>query len=149
MNVAVLMGSANDKPKMAPAVDTLESFGVTATEHVMSAHRTPAVVAEFARGARGAGYGIIICGAGMAAHLAGAVAGQTTLPVIGVPLSGGAIGGIDALYATVQMPRGVPVATVAIDGAANAAILAVQVLAIHDDALAERLAAYRAEWLKA
>lgn len=149
MNVAVLMGSANDKAKMAPAVETLESFGVTATEHVMSAHRTPAVVAEFARAARDAGYGVVICGAGMAAHLAGAVAGQTTLPVIGVPLSGGAIGGIDALYATVQMPRGVPVATVAIDGSANAAILAVQILAVHDKALADRLAAYRAEWLKA
>lgn len=149
MNVAVLMGSANDKPKMAPAVETLESFGVTVTEHVMSAHRTPAVVAEFARSARDAGYGVIICGAGMAAHLAGAVAGQTTLPVIGVPLSGGAIGGIDALYATVQMPRGVPVATVAIDGSANAALLAVQILALNDKSLANRLAAYRAEWLKA
>ncbi|MCU4182960.1 5-(carboxyamino)imidazole ribonucleotide mutase [Acidiferrimicrobium sp. IK] len=149
MNVAVLMGSANDKPKMAPAVETLESFGVTVTEHVMSAHRTPAVVAEFARSARDAGYGVIICGAGMAAHLAGAVAGQTTLPVIGVPLSGGAIGGIDALYATVQMPRGVPVATVAIDGSANAALLAVQILALNDKSLADRLAAYRAEWLKA
>ncbi len=149
MHVAVLMGSANDKPKMAPAVETLESFGVTVTEHVMSAHRTPAVVAEFARSARDAGYGVIICGAGMAAHLGGAVAAQTTLPVIGVPLSGGAIGGIDALYATVQMPRGVPVATVAIDGAANAAILAVEILALHDKGLADRLAEHRAEWLKA
>jgi 5-(carboxyamino)imidazole ribonucleotide mutase len=147
VNVAVLMGSANDKPKMAPAMDTLEQFGVTATQHVMSAHRTPSVVAEFARSAREAGYGVIICGAGMAAHLAGAVAGQTTLPVIGVPLSGGAIGGVDALYATVQMPRGVPVATVAIDGAANAALLAVEILALSNHGLTERLAAYRAEWL--
>ncbi len=147
MKVAVLMGSANDKAKMAPAVENLTNFGVEVTEHVMSAHRTPAIVAEFARSAREAGYGIIICGAGMAAHLAGAVSGQTTLPVIGVPLSGGAIGGIDALYATVQMPRGIPVATVAIDGAANAAILAVEILAITDEQLAQRLADYRAEWL--
>jgi 5-(carboxyamino)imidazole ribonucleotide mutase len=147
VKVAVLMGSANDQPKMAPAVDTLTRFGVEAAEHVMSAHRTPGVVAAFAQSAREAGYGIIICGAGMAAHLAGAVAGQTTLPVIGVPLSGGAIGGVDALYATVQMPRGVPVATVAIDGAANAAVLAVEILAVHDPDLAGRLADYRAEWL--
>ncbi|MDQ6840035.1 MAG: 5-(carboxyamino)imidazole ribonucleotide mutase [Actinomycetota bacterium] len=147
MRVAVLMGSANDRPKMAPAVETLTGFGVEVTEHVMSAHRTPAAVADFARSARESGYGIIICGAGMAAHLAGAVAGQTTLPVIGVPLSGGAIGGVDALYATVQMPRGVPVATVAIDGAANAAILAVEILAVHDPDLADRLDGYRSEWL--
>ena len=91
---------------------------------------------------------MIICAAGKAAHLAGAVAAQTTLPVIGVPLSGGAIGGIDALYATVQMPRGIPVATVAIDGAVNAALLAVEILAVSDEELAERLADYRAEWLK-
>jgi 5-(carboxyamino)imidazole ribonucleotide mutase len=146
--VAVLMGSANDQAKMAPALETFASFGVEATEHVMSAHRTPASVAAFAASARDAGYGVIICGAGMAAHLAGAVAGQTTLPVIGVPLSGGAIGGIDALYATVQMPRGIPVATVAIDGSANAAILAVEILAVTDAGLADRLAAYRAEWTK-
>jgi 5-(carboxyamino)imidazole ribonucleotide mutase len=147
MKVAVLMGSANDQPKMAPAMETLARFGVEAEEHVMSAHRTPGVVAAFARSVREEGYGIIICGAGMAAHLAGAVAGQTTLPVIGVPLSGGAIGGVDALYATVQMPRGVPVATVAIDGSANAAVLAVEILAVHDADLAGRLADYRAEWL--
>jgi 5-(carboxyamino)imidazole ribonucleotide mutase len=144
--VAVLMGSANDQPKMAPALETLASFGVDATEHVMSAHRTPAKVSAFASGARQDGYGVIICGAGMAAHLAGAVAAQTSLPVIGVPLSGGAINGIDALYATVQMPRGVPVATVAVDGSANAAILAVEILAVTDDKLAERLAEFRAEW---
>lgn len=147
MKVAVLMGSANDQPKMAPAVETLTSFGVDVTEHVMSAHRTPGVVSSFARTAREAGYGIIICGAGMAAHLAGAVAGQTTLPVIGVPLSGGAIGGIDALYATVQMPKGIPVATVAIDGAANAALLAVAILAVSDDQVAKKLDDYRAQWL--
>ncbi len=147
MKVAVLMGSANDQSKMAPVRETLTGFGVEVTEHVMSAHRTPGAVADFAGAARESGYGIIICGAGMAAHLAGAVAGQTTLPVIGVPLSGGAIGGVDALYATVQMPRGVPVATVAIDGAANAAILAVEILAVADADLAGRLGAYRAEWL--
>jgi 5-(carboxyamino)imidazole ribonucleotide mutase len=112
----------------------------------MSAHRTPAKVAEFARGARESSYGVLICGAGMAAHLAGAVSAQTTLPVIGVPLSGGAIGGIDALYSTVQMPKGIPVATVAVDGSQNAALLAVEMLAITDDELAKRLAEFRAEW---
>jgi 5-(carboxyamino)imidazole ribonucleotide mutase len=146
--VAVMMGSANDQPKMAPALETLASFGVEATEHVMSAHRTPDRVAEFASSARDNGYGAIICGAGMAAHLAGAVAARSTLPVIGVPLSGGAIGGIDALYSTVQMPRGMPVATVAVDGSANAALLAVQILAVTEEDLAARLADYRAEWSK-
>lgn len=146
--VAVLMGSANDQPKMAPAVETLQSFGVDVDEHVMSAHRTPAKVSAFASGAREAGYGVIICGAGMAAHLAGAVSAQSTLPVIGVPLSGGAIGGIDALYATVQMPRGIPVATVAVDGSLNAALLAVEILAVTDEGLAKRLSDYRAEWGK-
>lgn len=146
--VAILMGSANDQPKMAPAAETLGSFGVEAAEHVMSAHRTPAKVQQFASSARDAGYGVIICAAGMAAHLAGAVAAQTTLPVIGVPLSGGAIGGIDALYSTVQMPRGIPVATVAVDGAVNAALLAVEILAVTDEELAKRLAEYRAEWTK-
>jgi len=146
--VAILMGSANDQPKMAPAAETLGSFGVEAAEHVMSAHRTPSKVVAFASGARDSGYGVIICAAGMAAHLAGAVAAQTTLPVIGVPLSGGAIGGIDALYSTVQMPRGIPVATVAVDGAVNAALLAVEILAVTDEELAKRLAEYRAEWAK-
>jgi 5-(carboxyamino)imidazole ribonucleotide mutase len=146
VKVAVLMGSANDRAKMAPALETLAEFGVEAEEHVMSAHRTPARVAEFARGARGAGYAVLICGAGMAAHLAGAVAANTTLPVIGVPLSGGALNGVDALYATVQMPRGIPVATVAVDGSLNAALLAVEVLAVSDARLADRLAEYRAGW---
>ena len=139
MKVAVLMGSPNDQPKMAPATATLTEFGIEADERVMSAHRTPAVVAEFARSARENGYAAIICGAGMAAHLAGAVAANTTLPVIGVPLSGGALNGVDALYATVQMPRGIPVATVAVDGAMNAALLAVQMLAITDAGLAKQL----------
>jgi len=130
MKVAVLMGSASDKAKMAPASEMLAQLGVDAVEEVMSAHRTPEVVA------------------GMAAHLAGAVAARTTLPVIGVPLSGSALSGVDALYATVQMPRGFPVATVAIDGAANAALLAAEILAVHDPAVAERLAEYRAGFAK-
>jgi 5-(carboxyamino)imidazole ribonucleotide mutase len=145
VKVAVLMGSPNDRDKMAPAVQTLEKFGLEADERVMSAHRTPERVADFARAARGDGYAAVICGAGMAAHLAGAVAANTTLPVIGVPLSGGALNGVDALYATVQMPRGIPVATVAVDGAMNAALLAVQMLAITDGALAEKLADHRRE----
>jgi 5-(carboxyamino)imidazole ribonucleotide mutase len=139
MKVAVLMGSPNDQPKMAPATATLAEFGIEADERVMSAHRTPAAVAEFATSARQNGYAAIICGAGMAAHLAGAVAANTTLPVVGVPLSGGALNGVDALYATVQMPRGIPVATVAIDGSMNAALLVVQMLAITDTDLARQL----------
>ena len=146
MKVAVLMGSASDQSKMAPALETLAQFGVAAEEHVLSAHRSPAAVAAFARGARDAGFGAVICGAGMAAHLAGAVAAQTTLPVIGVPLSGGALNGVDALYATVQMPRGIPVATVGVDGALNAALLAVEILAVRDPSLATKLADYRDGW---
>lgn len=143
--VAVLMGSPNDRDKMQPAADTLERFGIEVDMRVHSAHRTPAKVAELATGAREQGYAAFICGAGMAAHLAGAVAANTTLPVIGVPLSGGALNGVDALYATVQMPKGIPVATVAIDGAMNAALLVVQMLAISDADLAAQLAAHRAE----
>jgi 5-(carboxyamino)imidazole ribonucleotide mutase len=142
--VAVLMGSPNDRNKMEPAEKILREFGVEADVLVMSAHRTPDVVAGFARTAREEGFSAVICGAGMAAHLAGAVAANTTLPVIGVPLSGGAIGGVDALYSTVQMPRGIPVATVAVDGAMNAALLAVQIIAVTDAVMAERLAAHRA-----
>ena len=139
----MLMGSPNDREKMAPAIATLGEFGLEADEQVLSAHRTPDEVASLARTARDQGYVAFICGAGMAAHLAGAVAAQTTLPVVGVPLSGGALNGVDALYATVQMPRGIPVATVAIDGALNAALLVVQMLAISDAGLAEKLAAHR------
>jgi 5-(carboxyamino)imidazole ribonucleotide mutase len=138
--VGVLMGSSSDAAKMAPAVETLRGFGIEVDERVASAHRTPEVVAELARGAREAGYAAFICGAGMAAHLAGAVAAHTTLPVVGVPLSGGALNGVDALYATIQMPKGVPVATVAIDGALNAALLVVEMLAITDERLAAALA---------
>jgi len=148
MKVAVVMGSASDKTKMAPATEMLEQLGIDATEEVMSAHRTPEVVGEFASRARDMGFGAVICGAGMAAHLAGAVAARTTLPVIGVPLSGSALSGVDSLYATVQMPRGFPVATVAIDGAANAALLAAEILAVHDADIAQRLADYRAGFAK-
>jgi 5-(carboxyamino)imidazole ribonucleotide mutase len=145
VKVAVLMGSPNDREKMQPAADMLERFGVQADVEVMSAHRTPDKVAAFAREARAGGYGAIICGAGLAAHLAGAVAANTTLPVIGVPLAGGALNGVDALYATVQMPPGIPVATVAINGAANAGLLAVQVLAVTDEKLAQQLTEHREE----
>jgi 5-(carboxyamino)imidazole ribonucleotide mutase len=143
--VAILMGSPNDGDKMKPAQETLERFGVEADVRVLSAHRTPAAVAELASSARDQGYSAFICGAGMAAHLAGAVAAQTTLPVVGVPLASGALNGVDALYATVQMPKGIPVATVAIDGAMNAALLVVQMLAIGDDELAARLGEHRRE----
>jgi 5-(carboxyamino)imidazole ribonucleotide mutase len=145
MKVAVLMGSASDKEKMRPAADTLERFGIEADVRVMSAHRTPDKVAEFARSARDEGYAAFICGAGWAAHLAGAVAANTTLPVVGVPLSGSALNGVDALYATVQMPKGIPVATVAVDGAMNAALLVVQMLAVSDEKLAALLDDHRAE----
>jgi 5-(carboxyamino)imidazole ribonucleotide mutase len=143
------MGSASDKDKMTGAVDILTEFGVDVTEHVMSAHRTPERVAAFTQGARDQGYGAIIAGAGMAAHLAGAVAANTTLPVIGVPLSGSALNGVDALYATVQMPRGMPVATVAIDNSTNAGLLAIAILAVTDEELAKKLAAYRERWREA
>ena len=146
MKVAILMGSPNDRSKMAPAVTTLSEFGLEVDERVLSAHRTPDAVVELARGARDNGYVAFVCGAGMAAHLAGVVAAHTTLPVVGVPLSGGALGGVDALYATVQMPKGVPVATVAIDGAQNAALLVVEMLAISDEGLAKRLDDFRAQW---
>ncbi|MGH9275208.1 MAG: 5-(carboxyamino)imidazole ribonucleotide mutase [Acidimicrobiales bacterium] len=143
--VAVLMGSPNDREKMQPAVDTLERFGIEADVRVRSAHRNPADVTALASGAREAGYVAFICGAGMAAHLAGVVAAHTTLPVVGVPLSGGALNGVDALYSTVQMPKGIPVATVAIDGAMNAALLVVEMLAITDADLAGQLADHRTE----
>jgi 5-(carboxyamino)imidazole ribonucleotide mutase len=143
MKVAVLMGSANDAEKMAPAADTLARFGIEADVRVLSAHRNPTEVAELASTARDHGYVAFICGAGMAAHLAGVVAAHTTLPVVGVPLSGGGLDGVDALYSTVQMPRGIPVATVAINGAMNAAILVAQMLGISDAGMAEQLAEHK------
>ena len=148
MKVAVLMGSPNDRDKMQPAADTLEKFGLEADVRVLSAHRTPGAVAALATSARDDGYVAFICGAGMAAHLAGAAAAHTTLPVVGVPLSGGALNGVDALYATVQMPKGVPVATVAIDGSQNAALLVVEMLAISDEGLKKQLDDFRAQWAK-
>ena len=145
MKVGVLMGSASDTEKMKPASDILERFGIEADVRVLSAHRNPTQVVELVSGARDAGYVAFICGAGMAAHLAGVVAAHTTLPVVGVPLSGGALNGVDALYSTVQMPKGIPVATVAIDGAMNAALLVVEMLAITDEGLQKQLADHRAE----
>ena len=144
--VAVLMGSANDAEKMQPARDMLEKLGIEHEVWAMSAHRNAETVREFVGGARENGFGVIIAAAGMAAHLAGACAANTTLPVIGVPVSGGALDGVDALYSTVQMPPGMPVATVAINGAGNAALLAAQILAVHDEGLAKRLADLRADW---
>ena len=144
MKVAILMGSPNDAPKMEAAAEMFDRFGVSHVTEVMSAHRTPAAVAAFAAEAREAGFAAVICGAGMAAHLAGVVAAHTTLPVIGVPLSGGLADGLDALLSTVQMPKGIPVATVAVNGAANAAVLAVEILAVSDEGLAAKLAEFRA-----
>ena len=137
--VAVIMGSASDLPVARKAADTLGAFGVPCEVHVYSAHRTPAQAAQFARDAWANGFGAIIAAAGMAAHLAGALAAQTTLPVIGIPMKSNALDGVDALLSTVQMPSGIPVATVAIDGAVNAALLAIQILAVEDAALAAKL----------
>jgi len=138
--VAVVMGSYSDWNTVKPAVDCLKSFGITVEAHVMSAHRTPNEAAEFASSARSNGFGVIIAAAGKAAHLAGVLAGHSTLPVIGIPIKSSTLDGLDALLATVQMPSGVPVATVAIDGAKNAALLAVQILSISDEGLSDKLA---------
>ena len=142
--VAVIMGSDSDWPVVQGACRQLDEFGIPYEAHILSAHRTPAAAAaEFAKNARANGFGVLICAAGMAAHLAGAFAGNSTLPVIGIPMKGGAMDGLDALLATVQMPSGIPVATVAINGAKNAAVLAAQILAVSDDALAAKLDAAR------
>ena len=141
--VAMIMGSDSDMPVVKKGLDMLDSFGVPYEVFVYSAHRTPEKVAELAKNARSNGYGVMIAAAGLAAHLAGAVAANTTLPVIGIPVKGGAFNGLDALLATVQMPTGIPVATVAVDGAANAALLAIEMLAITDAGLAEKLAEKR------
>lgn len=138
--VAVIMGSDSDFPIVKDAVKELKNYGVPYEVHVMSAHRTPELASEFASKAKENGFGIIICAAGMAAHLAGVIAGHTTLPVIGIPIKS-SFDGLDALLATVQMPSGIPVATVAVNGAKNAAVLAVQMLAINDETLDEKLAA--------
>ena len=141
--VGIVMGSASDLPVVEKAAGVLAEFGVPYEMHVYSAHRTPDEARDFARGARENGFGAIIAAAGMAAHLAGAVAANTTLPVIGIPCKSAALDGLDALLATVQMPSGIPVATVAIDGAKNAAYLALEILAVADEELAERLDAFR------
>ena len=142
--VGIIMGSDSDLPVVRKAVDILREFEVPFEVHVFSAHRTPVEARSFAVGARREGFGAIIAAAGMAAHLAGAMAAGTTLPVIGIPIKSAGLGGMDALLSTVQMPAGLPVATVGIDGAANAALLAVQILAVEDAALAEKLDARRA-----
>ena len=141
--IAIIMGSDSDLPVVKKAADMLDSFGVPYEMHVFSAHRTPLEAAEFTKAARGRGFGAILAAAGMAAHLAGAIAANTTLPVIGIPIASGGLGGMDALLSTVQMPTGIPVATVAVNGAANAALLAIEMLAIEDAALAEKLDAKR------
>lgn len=137
--VAILMGSDSDFGVMSKAVSVLKEFGIPVEVHVYSAHRTPEKVAEFASNAKDNGFGVIIAGAGMAAALAGVVAGHTTLPVIGVPLKSNVLEGVDALLSTVMMPSGIPVATVAIDGSKNAAYLAAQILAISDEELAKKV----------
>lgn len=137
--VAILMGSDSDFSVMSKAVSVLKEFGIPVEVHVYSAHRTPEKVAEFATNAKDNGFGVIIAGAGMAAALAGVVAGHTTLPVIGVPLKSNVLEGVDALLSTVMMPSGIPVATVAIDGSKNAAYLAAQILAISDEELAKKV----------
>jgi len=143
--VAVIMGSASDLPTAEKAVSELIALKIPAECRVISAHRTPETAAAFAEGAEAEGFGVIIAAAGKAAHLAGALAARTSLPVIGIPLKGSALDGLDALLSTVQMPDGVPVASVAIDGARNAAILAAQILALADADLSARLKARRAE----
>ena len=137
--VAIIMGSDSDLPIVEKAVSVLKEFNVEYSVHVYSAHRTPQEAAEFTKNAKKNGYKVIIAAAGMAAHLAGAIAANTTLPVIGIPCKSSNLEGLDALLSTVQMPTGIPVATVAINGAANAALLAVQILALSDDTLAEKL----------
>ncbi len=137
--IGIIMGSDSDLPCVSKAADTLKSFGVPYEVHVFSAHRTPEEAKDFSLNARENGFGAIIAAAGMAAHLAGAIAANTTLPVIGIPIKSGNLNGIDALLSTVQMPSGIPVATVAIDGAVNAALLCIEILAVNDSELAFKL----------
>ena len=137
--IGIIMGSDSDLPIVQKAVDTLKAFDVPYEVHIFSAHRTPEQAREFSANARKNGFGAIIAAAGMAAHLAGAIAANTTLPVVGIPCKGATLDGMDALLSTVQMPSGIPVATVAINGAVNAALLCIQMLAIEDSLLAEKL----------
>ena len=141
---AIIMGSDSDLKAMQGAMDALKALEIPFVVRILSAHRTPEAAAEFAKSAKADGYGVIIAAAGKAAHLAGAMAANTILPVIGVPMKSSTLDGLDALLSTVQMPSGMPVATVAIDGATNAALLAAQILALSDEALSDRFAAYRA-----
>ncbi len=143
--IAVIMGSDSDFVAVSPCVEALKAFGIPVTVRILSAHRTPKAAQAFAESARSEGIGVIIAAAGKAAHLAGAIAAATTLPVIGIPIKSSTLDGLDALLSTVQMPSGIPVATVAIDGALNAAILAAQMLAIEDMEIAEKLMAQRAD----
>ena len=142
--VAIIMGSDSDLKAMQGTMDALKALEIPYAVRILSAHRTPEAASEFARRAKGDGYGVIIAAAGKAAHLAGAMAANTLLPVIGVPMKSSTLDGLDALLSTVQMPSGMPVATVAIDGATNAALLAAQILALSDDDLSDRFAARRA-----
>jgi len=141
--VGIIMGSDSDLPIVQKAVDMLKSLEIPYEVHIYSAHRTPVEARDFAVNARENGFGALICAAGMAAHLAGAIAANTTLPVVGIPCKGGMMDGLDALLATVQMPTGIPVATVAINGAANAALLCAQIIAVEDQELAAKLDAKR------
>ena len=143
--VGIIMGSDSDLPIVRKAMDTLTAFGVPFEVHIYSAHRTPDEAGVFAAKAREDGFGVLICAAGMAAHLAGAIAARTSLPVIGIPCKSTNLDGMDALLSTVMMPSGIPVATVAIDGAKNAALLAIQILAVTDEGLAKKLADARAK----
>lgn len=143
--VAVIMGSDSDLPVVQKAINKLKSFGIATEVHVMSAHRTPAQACAFSANAKENGFGVIIAAAGKAAHLAGVLAAHTTLPVIGIPIKSSTLDGLDALLATVQMPSGIPVATVAIDGAENAAILAAQILGVYNEDLASKLSDMKAE----
>ena len=137
--VGIIMGSDSDLPILQKTIDTLKAFGVPYEVHVYSAHRTPIEAAEFSKNARANGFGVIIAAAGMAAHLAGALAANTTLPIIGIPVNSGSLGGIDAVLSTIQMPSGIPVASVAINGGVNAGLLAIEILAVADDNLAKLL----------
>lgn len=145
MKVGVVMGSGSDWDVMKPAVDTLEQFGIEVDKRVISAHRAPHALMEWAEGAKADGKSIIIAGAGGAAHLAGVIAGLTTLPVIGVPVRSHTLDGLDSLLSVVQMPSGIPVATVALNGSKNAALLAIEILALQDENLHEKLVAFRKE----
>ena len=147
--IGIIMGSDSDLGVVEGAIDTLKKFGAEYEVHIYSAHRTPVEASEFSKNARKNGFGAIICAAGKAAHLAGAIAANTTVPVIGIPIKSSTLDGLDALLSTVQMPGGIPVATVAIDGAKNAALLALEILAVSDEKIAQKLDDDRAENSKA